>query len=120
MNRQDREYTLSALRHRFHDAGKVHARLTELGIKASLIEAECLRTFDQSFAILDALSAADLQPRSRQLVEFVLGKIQHRHACMRKLGEPLPELPRRRYSHRRRDERPEHAGRSTKAVEHCQ
>lgn len=120
MNRQDREYTLSALRHRYHDASKVHARLTELGLEASLIEAECLRTFHTPRAVLEALNSADLNTNGRLLLERVLGDIQRHHACLRKIGYPLPELPRRRYSHRRRDERPEHAGRQVTAMEHCQ
>lgn len=92
---------LAAVKFRFHDAAKVQARLAELGIEASLLEAEGVRTFHAPKAVLVALNEADLQPRSLQFLTRVLDMVKRDLACRLASGLPLPELPvprgRRRY-----------------------
>ena len=95
------------MRLRFHDAHKVHTRLIELGLKASLLEAEGVRTYHSPGAVLVALNGADLEPRLLQFLARVLQIVQRDHACMLASGLPLPELPRPRFSRRRRTKRPE-------------
>ena len=92
---------LAAVKFRFHDAAKVKARLAELGVEASLLEAEGVRTFHAPKAVLVALNEADLQPRSLQFLTRVLDMVKRDLACRLASGLPLPELPvprgRRRY-----------------------
>jgi hypothetical protein len=95
------------MRFRFHDARKVHARLLELGFPASLLEAEGVRTFHSPGAVLVALNGADLEPHLLQFLAQVLQIVKRDHACRLASGLPLPELPRPRFSRRRRTERPE-------------
>lgn len=97
------------MRLRFHDARKVQARLLELGLQASLIEAEGVRTHHSPSAVLVALNGADLEPRQLQFLTRVLQIVQRDHACRLASGLPLPELPRPRFGRRRRAVRPEHA-----------
>jgi hypothetical protein len=93
---------LAPLRFRFHDATKVRARLTELGFDSTLIEAECVRTHHSSSFVLKALSGADLNSHDRLFLGRVLGDIKRHHTHLQALGQPLPELPRRRYERRPR------------------
>ncbi|WP_395643897.1 hypothetical protein [Rudaea sp.] len=93
----------------YHDAAKVQTRLANLGLTASLIEAEGVRTFHTPDAVIVALNEADVQPRSLQFLSRVLAMVKRDHACRLISGMPLPELPRPRFSRRRRAQRPEHA-----------
>lgn len=95
------------MRLRFHDARKVQARLLELGLQASLIEAEGVRTYHSPGTVLVALNGADLEPRLLQFLARVLQIVKRDHACRLASGLPLPELPRPRFSRRRRTKRPE-------------
>lgn len=97
------------MRLRFHDAQKVQERLAELGLQASLIEAEGVRTYHCPEAVLVALNGADLEPRHLQFLARVLQIVQRDHACRLASGLPLPELPRPRFGRRRRTARPTHA-----------
>ena len=100
----------------YHDAAKVQTRLASLGLKASLIEAEGVRTFHTPDAVVVALNEADVQPRSLQFLTRVLAMVKRDHACLLVSGLPLPELPRPRFSRRRRAKRPEHANRPDAAT----
>lgn len=91
------------MRFRFHDARKVHARLLELGLQGSLLDAEGVRTYHSPRAVLVALNGADLEPRLLQFLARVLQIIKRDHACLLASGLPLPELPRPRFSRRRRE-----------------
>jgi hypothetical protein len=102
MNHRDQELLLAPLRYRFRDAKSVLARLNELGFDATLVEAEGVRTYHAPRATLEALSGADLNVNLRLFLAEVLGRVKRDLARLQALGQPLPELPRRRYERRPR------------------